>query len=459
MINLIPQHTKDLNYLYELVSERCKWFIKLRYIAIIMLSCFYVYIVFFNTSNVNPLQITTVLLILLSMFSYNLISDYISRKEIIKNDVHSFNPIKFALIQILLDLISLMILVYITGLINSPFQMFFIFHAIIGSLILPGSVVYFIVIIVLLIFSALNLLTHFGVIQEFVLSNSGSLIALNIDYLVLNLLAFWLMILLSVMFVNYLTSALYRREQQLIEAIQKIEESEIEKQKYIMAVVHEVKSPLSVIVSYLNLLISGIPEEINVKVKNILVKMKKRSDDAIELTNDILEVSRIKQLKDLNKEEFNPEEIIETVMDKVRDKAMNENINLNYTDKRFSGRKLFADKHLIEILLSNVISNSIKYNHNGGKSEVILSENENMLSIIVTDSGIGIPKDEIKSISNEFYRAGNAKKSKIEGTGLGMFVVNQIVGKHNGELKIESPSGSGNTEFPGTSIQISLPYS
>jgi len=393
------------------------------------------------------------------MFSYNLISDYISRKEIIKNDVHSFNPIKFALIQILLDLISLMILVYITGLINSPFQMFFIFHAIIGSLILPGSVVYFIVIIVLLIFSALNLLTHFGVIQEFVLSNSGSLIALNIDYLVLNLLAFWLMILLSVMFVNYLTSALYRREQQLIEAIQKIEESEIEKQKYIMAVVHEVKSPLSVIVSYLNLLISGIPEEINVKVKNILVKMKKRSDDAIELTNDILEVSRIKQLKDLNKEEFNPEEIIETVMDKVRDKAMNENINLNYTDKRFSGRKLFADKHLIEILLSNVISNSIKYNHNGGKSEVILSENENMLSIIVTDSGIGIPKDEIKSISNEFYRAGNAKKSKIEGTGLGMFVVNQIVGKHNGELKIESPSGSGNTEFPGTSIQISLPYS
>jgi len=393
------------------------------------------------------------------MFSYNLISDYISRKEIIKNDVHSFNPINFALIQILLDLISLMILVYITGLINSPFQMFFIFHAIIGSLILPGSVVYFIVIIVLLIFSALNLLTHFGVIQEFVLSNSGSLIALNIDYLVLNLLAFWLMILLSVMFVNYLTSALYRREQQLIEAIQKIEESEIEKQKYIMAVVHEVKSPLSVIVSYLNLLISGIPEEINVKVKNILVKMKKRSDDAIELTNDILEVSRIKQLKDLNKEEFNPEEIIETVMDKVRDKAMNENINLNYTDKRFSGRKLFADKHLIEILLSNVISNSIKYNHNGGKSEVILSENENMLSIIVTDSGIGIPKDEIKSISNEFYRAGNAKKSKIEGTGLGMFVVNQIVGKHNGELKIESPSGFGNTEFPGTSIQISLPYS
>jgi len=393
------------------------------------------------------------------MFSYNLISDYISRKEIIKNDVHSFNPINFALIQILLDLISLMILVYITGLINSPFQMFFIFHAIIGSLILPGSVVYFIVIIVLLIFSALNLLTHFGVIQEFVLSNSGSLIALNIDYLVLNLLAFWLMILLSVMFVNYLTSALYRREQQLIEAIQKIEESEIEKQKYIMAVVHEVKSPLSVIVSYLNLLISGIPEEINVKVKNILVKMKKRSDDAIELTNDILEVSRIKQLKDLNKEEFNPEEIIETVMDKVRDKATNENINLNYTDKRFSGRKLFADKHLIEILLSNVISNSIKYNHNGGKSEVILSENENMLSIIVTDSGIGIPKDEIKSISNEFYRAGNAKKSKIEGTGLGMFVVNQIVGKHNGELKIESPSGSGNTEFPGTSIQISLPYS
>ncbi|MBK8981315.1 MAG: HAMP domain-containing histidine kinase [Ignavibacteria bacterium] len=458
MINLIPLQTKDLSYLWQLVSERNKWFIKLRYIAVIMLLCLYVFIIYISDENIHAVQKTGIAFIFTGILIYNLIFSYIATANIIKNDVTSFNPMKFALIQIVCDISSLMIIVYLTGLINSPFSMFFIFHAIIGSLILPGRVVYFIVFIVLSVFTALTMLTHFGVIPEFSISNTAPVETLSLNYLVLNLLSFWLMILLSVMFVNFLTSALYRREQQLIEAIQKIEKAETDKQNYILAVVHEVKSPLSVIVSYLNLLINGITGEINDKAMNILTKMKKRSDEAIELTNNILEVSKIRQLKNLDLENIDIETLIREVFDKIKVKAEEDKITLHFTDTRKSRKTLYADRHLLEIVLSNLISNSVKYNHSGGRADIILSDRNDDLCISVIDSGIGIPSDESNFITSEFYRASNAKQYEKEGTGLGLYVVSQIVNKHGGKLYIKSPSGIGSDEYPGTSVVIHLPY-
>lgn len=457
MINLIPINTRDINYLFELVNERNNWFIKLRYIAVIMLLGFYLILVFVGSDNFYPEQKLVILLVFFSIFIYNLVLTFISGKGIVKNEVSAFNPMKFALLQIILDLTSLMILVYVTGLISSPFYLFFIFHAIIGSLILPGSVVYFLMVNVLLIFSLLNIFTHYGMMPEYPISVFSSLKSLDTYYLFLNLLSFWLMILLSVMFVNYLTSALYRREQELIEAIQKIELAETEKQKYILAVVHEVKSPLSVIVSYLNLLLSDVYEGINQNVKDILQKMKKRSDDAIGLTNDILDVSRIRQLKELKKEKIDPIKIIGNIVENIKDKSLNDNISFSIKCNLPEGKMLSADKHFFELLMSNVINNAVKFNHENGKVEVLIYDDAAQICIQVSDTGIGISQDELSRISEEFYRAQNAKSKGIEGTGLGMYVVKQIAEKHNGSIKVMSPSGIGTNEYPGTTVLISFP--
>ncbi|MFZ1323325.1 MAG: HAMP domain-containing sensor histidine kinase [Ignavibacteria bacterium] len=457
MINLIPLHTKDLSYLWELISERNKWFIKLRYIAVVMLLGLYVFIIFFGSENIQTAQKTGILLILTSILIYNLFFSYISSTEIIKNNAASFNPLKFALIQIVFDTSILMLIVYLTGLINSPFYLFFIFHAIIGSLILPGRVVYFIAALILTVFTALNLLTHYDIIAGFTISNTVPVNLLNTNYLLLNLLSFWLMIFFSVFIVNLLTSELYRREQELIEAIQKIEDAEIEKQKYILTVVHEVKSPLSVIVSYLNLLIEGIPDKVSDKVKDILLKMKKRSDDAIELTKNILEVSKVKQIKKPDLQIIDPDLMIRDMLDIIKDQAEAEKITIHYTDNRVQRNILYADKNLMGILFSNIFNNAVKYNHSGGRVDILLSDRSNDLCISVADTGIGIPSDELGKISTEFYRAKNAKKNR-EGTGLGLYAVSQVVKKHNGKLHIKSPSETGDSLYPGTSIAILIPY-
>lgn len=458
MINLIPVNTKDLDYLWELVSERNRWFIKLRYFAVLMLMCLYIFIIFFSEEELNSFQSKGIKAIIIFTLLYNLILNYIFNSGKINNDINKFNPLKFALLQIVFDLTVLMILVYLTGLVNSPFYLFFIFHAIIGSMILPGAVVYIIVSAVIIIFSSLNILVHFGMIQEFLISNSSPIEFLRLNYLILNLITFCFMMMMSVMFSNNLSVALFKRDQQLIEAISKIELSEKEKQKYVLAVVHEVKSPIAAIVSYLNILINGIAGEINEKALEILTKMKKRSEEAISLTNDIIEVSKIKLLEEIKKEEINPEIIVTEIIDKMKDKFSGVNILFTYTDDRPEERAIFADRHLFEILLSNIISNSIKYTPSGGKIILKLYDNENNFCILLSDTGIGIPEEEINKISDEFYRASNAKNNRIEGTGLGLSVVKQITEKHNGNMIIKSPSDIGNEKYPGTSVILEIPY-
>lgn len=458
MINLIPANTKDLEYLWELVSERNRWFIKLRYLAFIMLLCLYIFVLFFSEEELNSFQYTGIIIILISTISYNLILNYVINTGFIKNEVSKFNPLKFALIQIILDLTALMFLVYLTGLINSPFYLFFIFHAIIGSMILPGALVYIIVSIVVIVFSALNIMTHFGLIQEYLISNTGQIELLKFNYLILNLTTFGLMMLVSVLFSNNLSVALFKRDQQLIEAITQLELSEKEKQKYVLAIVHEVKSPIAAILSYLNLILNGITGEVNEKVRDILTKMKRRSEDAIELTNAIVEVSKIKLLEELKKEELDPGITVREVIEKKKDKITGAGLLFTFSDERKSKSSIFADRHLTEILLSNVINNSIKYTKAGGKILLRIFDNEENFCISINDTGIGIPKDELRKISVEFYRASNAKSNRIEGTGLGLFVVKQIIENHNGIMRIKSPSEIGDKENPGTAIEMEIPY-
>ena len=186
--------------------------------------------------------------------------------------------------------------------------------------------------------------------------------------------------------------------------------------------------------------------------------MKKRSEEAISLSNDIIEVSKIKLLENIKKEEVNPEVIVTEIIDKMKDKFSGVNITFEYEDKRTSKRALYADRHLMEILLSNIISNALKYTPAGGKVCLRIYDHENKFCISLSDTGIGIPADELNKISGEFYRASNAKKSRIEGSGLGLSVVKQIMEKHDGTMNIKSPSELGNEKFPGTNILLELPF-
>src|SRR3989304_2627811 len=140
MIALVPSWASHYDKFWQTIRGRNLWFIKLRYGAVLMLLAFLfgsgLFLGFWFTST----QLQAILIITASILIYNLLLHYI--RKFISFDADKFNPLHLSLIQVMLDLTALWLLVYYTGGIESPLYLLFIFHAIIGSLILPGIIIY-----------------------------------------------------------------------------------------------------------------------------------------------------------------------------------------------------------------------------------------------------------------------------------------------------------------------------
>ncbi len=121
-------------------------------------------------------------------------------------------------------------------------------------------------------------------------------------------------------------------------------------------------------------------------------------------------------------------------------------------------KKLKAIRFLLDIAISNLIGNSIKYGVDGGIVEVTINSDSKNIYIEVCDDGVGIPENELPKIFKEFYRAVNVRKIVSEGSGLGLSVVKRIIERHGGTIKAKSPSRMATKDRPGTCFIIELPF-
>jgi signal transduction histidine kinase len=112
-----------------------------------------------------------------------------------------------------------------------------------------------------------------------------------------------------------------------------------------------------------------------------------------------------------------------------------------------------ADERRLEQVVIHLLSNAVKYSPEGGKITIALRHRSEGIELTITDQGIGIPKREQAHITERFYRAENAVKAKIQGLGLGLYLVDVLVNKHGGNLSIESKGVPGK----GTRVRVTLP--
>ena len=371
-----------------------------------------------------------------------------------------YHHVKFSLVQIILDLISLSALVYITGGIETPIFMFYIFHMIIGAIILPASIIYSIAGILIFGFSLLSFLEYAGIIVHQSIKGLYPFSFYNeLNFVVAFVLFFSSVLIISIFLTHKIASDLYNRERQLKSALDEIEEAEASKQKYIIAVVHELKSPIAAATSFLDIILGGYVGEISDAVKDKLVKAKTRVEESIENINSILRVSKFKLLNKIEFEHISLHDIIQSNIDKTKIIADRNNIKMGFLDNSIEKNFLSGDKVLLNLAFSNLISNAVKYTGKGGKVEITIDQSLDHYIVSISDTGIGIPRDEYEKIFEEFYRASNTSKKKIEGTGTGLAVVKQVINSHNGQIIVESPSHIGTRENPGTTFMITLPYS
>lgn len=457
MLKLVPEWANHYDEFWAAIRKRNLWFIQLRYIFFIILLLFVFVGEYFLSFQFTDLQFRAILLTATYILLYNIII-HSSRKHV-GCEPGKFNCMYLSLIQSVLDISALFVLIYYTGIIESPLYMLFIFQTVIGSMILPGVVVYTITTTTCVIFIVMVFLQHFDYLHShLIVGLTPIMMEHTFTYDILIVTVFSFIMLCSVYLANTISRRLYKREQQLRDYIIKIDEAEITKQRYIMGVVHEIKSPINAVQSILDLVINKYLGPISTEIEEKLRRAKSRTEESLQLINNVLHISKLKLLDVSKNEEIALSKIMHNLLDKNYETASIKNITIKLSDKRKRKKIISADKTLLDLAFSNIIGNSVKYGRQDGTILIELNDpTPDSVQISVHDDGIGIPTLEVTTVFEEFYRASNAKKKSYEGSGLGLSLVKEIIEKQKGRIELHSPSKLGSEQFPGTTVTITLP--
>ncbi|HET8855798.1 MAG TPA: PAS domain-containing sensor histidine kinase, partial [Salinimicrobium sp.] len=228
--------------------------------------------------------------------------------------------------------------------------------------------------------------------------------------------------------------------------IQKIKEEEKRKEEFLKMVSHELKTPITSIKGYVQLLLNQLKKEeerttLGLPLKPSLERIDHQVRKLTRLISEMLDLSRLEERKlRLQKERFSINDLVrETVQDiKYTSTQHRVNIHDNY---RCS---VLADRDRIGQVLINFIINAIKYSPENPVIDIFIEEaGKDMVDIRVKDNGIGIEKKDQKNIFRRFYRIDGKNRETYSGFGIGLFLAKEIIERHNGEICVKSLKGEG----------------
>lgn len=239
----------------------------------------------------------------------------------------------------------------------------------------------------------------------------------------------------------------------VLQDITEAERLETMRREFVANVSHELKTPITSIKSYTETILDGRVDDMEMQ-RVFLEVVNTEADRMSRLVSDLLELSNFdsNSIK-LKKGQYIVDDIIKNCILKLKMTADQKKQTIT---SHFSVNHLRAnfDKDKIEQLLLNILSNAIKYSSEAGTIDVDLrqGETEAFFDIVIADSGIGIPEEDLERIFERFYRVDKARTRALGGTGLGLSIAKEIVEAHGGKIRIESENNVG------TKVTITLPY-
>lgn len=244
------------------------------------------------------------------------------------------------------------------------------------------------------------------------------------------------------------TKLLIRRDLELSRANEKLQKVDEMKSNFISVVAHQLRTPLSGIKWTLSMLLAGDMGSLNNDQKTFLMKGYESNARMITLVNDMLVADRIQSGRvHFGFQHIDIVDLMDNVLFEVSHSAAKRNISIKYKDKFENLPKAFVDPETMRAVLQNLLDNAIKYTIEGGGVEIDVKAESNHLLVSVSDSGIGIPKDQEKEVFGKFFRASNAAKQQTDGSGLGLYIAKTLVEKNGGKIWFESTEGKGSTFY------------
>lgn len=240
----------------------------------------------------------------------------------------------------------------------------------------------------------------------------------------------------------------------------RLKELDRQKSEFLSIATHQLRGPLAGIRGHLSLIIDGSYGEVPKTALDIIIKVFESSGVLTGTINDFLNVSRIEQGRmQYDREDFRCSVLVEDIVSELLPIAQARKLELIFVDKCIGVCGIRADKNKLRHIFTNLIDNAIKYTEKGWIKVTVRDDaKEEMVRVEVSDSGIGIHKDDIDDLFEKFVRARGASGVNVNGTGLGLYVARQMVEAHKGKIWVESDGeGKGSTfivELPTTSNEL-----
>jgi len=231
----------------------------------------------------------------------------------------------------------------------------------------------------------------------------------------------------------------------LKDAMEELKELDRLKSMFLASMSHELRTPLNSVIGFTGWLLMGMEGDLNEEQRKQLTMIKFSANHLLDLINDILDITKIEAGKvELSIEKFEIVEIVNDVVSSVLPLANDKELGLMYDIPK--GIILNSDKRRVKQILMNLVSNAIKFTDQGNvKIEVKLLNNKD-LEVIVSDSGIGIKKEDMEKLFQPFQQIDMSKSKSHEGTGLGLYLSKKIIDLLHGDISVTSQIGKG-SEF------------
>lgn len=232
-------------------------------------------------------------------------------------------------------------------------------------------------------------------------------------------------------------------EQGREEHVRRLEELDRQKDDFVSTVSHELRTPLASIIGYAELLDDGDAGELDPAQLRVVSVIRRNADRLRGLIEDLLVLSRIEARGlEIDHARVSLDRVVHTVVESLGPVAARAGITLR---DEVAPAEVEGDALHLERAVTNLVSNAIKFTPEGGEVDVRLSRHGGVATVIVSDTGIGIPAAEQEHLGTRFFRSSTAQHKSIPGTGLGLSIVRAIAESHEGSLDFDSVEGEGTT--------------
>ena len=224
-------------------------------------------------------------------------------------------------------------------------------------------------------------------------------------------------------------------------------EADRAKSEFVSTVSHELRTPMTSIKGYADLLLMGAVGEMSEQQRHFVTVIRNNANRLTSLVNDLLDISRIETGRvELNQRAVSMTDLVEQVVATLQGRARERNLELTSSlDKGLPA--VWGDADRLTQILTNLTGNAIQYTPPGGRVSISARATEDMLEVAVSDTGIGISREDQAKIFDRFFRADDPLVQETSGTGLGLAITASLVHMHGGEIWVESELGEGSTFY------------